>query len=88
MSFDADQNAISGAVLNAPVPYPTVYSNAWSVVFKTNYAISTGEQHLQPPSSRGTARESVSQDKIALVGYSMGAWVINKWIVDHRLNGT
>ena len=27
----------------------------------------------------------MSQDKIALVGYSMGAWVINKWIVDHPL---
>jgi Cutinase len=85
MSFDADQNAISGAVLNAPVPYPTVYPNAWSVVFKTYYAISTGEQHLQAAIKSYTAGCSVSQDKIALVGYSMGAWVINKWIVDHPL---
>jgi hypothetical protein len=26
----------------------------------------------------------VSQDKIALVGYSMGAWVINLWLTDHH----
>ena len=25
----------------------------------------------------------MSQDKVALVGYSMGAWVINKWLADH-----
>jgi hypothetical protein len=84
-SFDTDQNAISGAVLNSPVSYPTVYPNLWSVLLKTYDAITTGEGTLDADIKSYTAGCSASQDKIALVGYSMGAWVINKWIMDHPL---
>ena len=83
-SFDTDQNAISGAVLNDPVSYPTVYPNAWSVATTLFPALSQGEAALQAEIMRYTAGCSAAQDKVALVGYSMGAWVINKWIVDHR----
>ncbi len=84
-SFDTDQNAISGAVLVYPVSYPTVYPNKWYSLLTTPSALNTGEDALQADITGYTAGCSVSQDKIALVGYSMGAWVINKWIVDHPL---
>ena len=84
-SFDTDQNAISGAVLNFPVSYPTVNPNLWSVLLKTADAVITGENNLQSAIESYTAGCSTSQDSIALVGYSMGAWVINKWIMDHPL---
>jgi hypothetical protein len=83
-SFDTDQNAISGAVLTYPVSYTTVYPNAWSVATSLFPALTDGEKALQSDITRYTAGCSVSQDKIALVGYSMGAWVINKWLMDPR----
>lgn len=83
-SFDTDQNAISGAVLNDPVPYPTVYPNKWRSLLTTRSALSQGEAALQAEIMRYTAGCSAAQDKVALVGYSMGAWVINKWIMDNR----
>jgi hypothetical protein len=84
-SFDTDQNAISGAVLMAPISYTTVNANAWSVLLKTHHAVTTGEENLQSAIKSWTAGCATSQDKIALVGYSMGAWVINLWIMDHPL---
>lgn len=83
-SFDTDQNAISGAVLNDPVPYPTVYPNAWSVATSLYPSLNAGENALQSYITGYTAGCSSSQDKIALVGYSMGAWVINKWLTDPK----
>jgi hypothetical protein len=83
-SFDTDQNAISGAVLIAPVSYTTVYPNKWRSLLTTPSALKEGEDALQADIMAYTKGCSVSQDKIALVGYSMGAWVVNKWIVDHR----
>jgi Cutinase len=82
-SFDTDQNAISGAVLFDPVSYPTVYPKKWNSLLTTPFALSKGEHALQAEIRRYTAGCSVSQDDIALVGYSMGAWVINKWIMGH-----
>lgn len=84
-SFDTDQNAISGAVLVYPVSYTTVYPNAWSVANSLRPALTDGENALQADITGYTAGCSASQDNIALVGYSMGAWVINKWIMDHPL---
>ena len=85
LSFDKDQNAISGAVLIYPVSYTTVYPNAWSVATTLIGALFNGENSLQATITSYTKGCSVSQDRIALVGYSMGAWVINKWIMDHPL---
>jgi len=86
--FDAAQNLISGAVLNAPVSYTTVYPSAWDVLALANLgpltnAVNAGESALQSDVASWTAGCKLSQLKIALIGYSMGAWVINKWLKDH-----
>ena len=88
MGFDAAQNLISGAVLNVPVPYPTVTASYWDVLDTANIgpltnAVNAGESALQSYVTSWTSGCQLSQDKIALVGYSMGAWVINKWLNDH-----
>ena len=88
MGFDAAQNLISGAVLNVPVPYPTVSASYWDVLDAASAgplrnAVNAGESALQSYVASWTSGCSLSQDKIALVGYSMGAWVINKWLKDH-----
>ena len=88
LSFDTDQNAISGAVLIAPVSYPTVYPNQWHPLLtaaRTALALFQGEGALQNDIEQYAKGCSADQDKIALVGYSLGAWIINKWIVDHPL---
>jgi hypothetical protein len=90
LSFDDDQNAISGAVLIAPVGYPTVYASAWDVLDTIHLgpltkAVNDAESALQTDITGYSKGCSVFQDKIALVGYSMGAWAINKWIEDHPL---
>ena len=82
-SFDTDQNAISGAVGAVPVSYTTVYPNAWGIAATLFGGLYNGEWALQDVIKAYTKGCSASQDKIALVGYSMGAWVINKWIMDH-----
>jgi hypothetical protein len=84
LSFDADQNA-SGTVGIYPVSYTTVYPSAWSVLTSLYSALDNGENALQADITSYSTGCSASQDKIALVGYSMGAWVINKWIMDHPL---
>ncbi len=82
-SFDTDLNALGGGVGFDPVPYPTVYPNAWSVITSLYSALNNGENALQAAIMSYSQGCSASQDKIALVGYSMGAWVINKWIEDY-----
>jgi Cutinase len=86
--FDAAQNLISGDVLNVPVPYPTVYASGWDVLDAASMgpltnAVNAGESALQSYVATWASGCPLSQDKIALVGYSMGAWVINKWLNDH-----
>lgn len=84
LSFDTDQNAISGAVLFFPVTYPDVSVSDWpSLLIPGPAAVLIGENNLETDIKNYTAGCSNSQDRIALVGYSMGAWVINKWIMDH-----
>ena len=46
-------------------------------------AVQDGENALQEELTSYTQGCTPSQDKIVLVGYSMGAWVINKWLVDY-----
>ena len=80
---DPDQNAISGAVLSVPVSYPTVYPGKWRSLLMTPSALQQGEEALQHAILSYPNGCSPAQDKIALVGYSMGAWVINDWIMQH-----
>jgi hypothetical protein len=46
-------------------------------------AVNAGESALQTDVESWITGCQLSQIKIALVGYSMGAWVINKWLKDH-----
>jgi hypothetical protein len=81
LSF-ADQNAVASVGI-FPVSYTTVYPSAWSVISSLYSALDNGENALQADIAAYSKGCSASQDKIALVGYSMGAWVINKWIMDN-----
>jgi hypothetical protein len=86
--LDGAQNAISGAVLNDPVPYESVSATDWKTLTHPSRtlegAVKDGETNLQNVLTSYTLGCRTSQDKIVLVGYSMGAWVINKWLMDHR----
>jgi hypothetical protein len=83
-SFDNAQNHISGAVLSVPVPYPTVNPDDWRVVLDGADAIRQGQANLQAKIKSHTAGCTPAQSKVALVGYSMGAWVINSWIINRH----
>lgn len=86
--LDDAQNNLSGAVLVEPVSYHATaltdlltiknFSNAFTK------AVQGGENALQGALTSYTAGCTVSQDDIVLVGYSMGAWVINKWLMQHH----
>lgn len=86
--FDYEQNLISGAILNAPISYP-VTTASWKDVADLvgkgplTAAVNKGEKDLQSALASYTKGCTVAQDKVALVGYSMGAWVVNKWLKDH-----
>ena len=88
--LDDAQNAISGAVGYQPVPYESVKISLYddlrerSISKPLTDAVQDGENNLQETLKSWTQGCKPSQDKIVLVGYSMGAWVINKWLVDHH----
>jgi hypothetical protein len=88
--FDYEQNLISGRVLVYPVSYTVLTASVWDLLRSpaTNAAelmaaVNNGESHLQSDLAAYTKGCSLAQDRVALVGYSMGAWVINKWMIDH-----
>lgn len=85
VSFDHYQNVISGAVLEQAVPYTTVYPNLWGEITTTYGALYNGEHNLQNAIQNYRQGCRTSQLRIALVGYSMGSWVINDWIESHPL---
>ena len=74
--------SFSGAVLNDPVPYPTATASLPDLINLVSF-VKTGENNLQSYLAAWTKGCTTAQDKVALVGYSMGAWVINKWLKDH-----
>jgi hypothetical protein len=86
--LDKAQNAISGAVLTGPVPYMSVSATDWNTLThlpsSLTAAVKDGETNLQNALTSYTRGCKPSQDKIVLVGYSMGAWVINKWLMEHH----
>jgi Cutinase len=86
--LDDAQNAISGAIAIVFVPYESVSATDWNTLRQPSAtlenAVKNGEANLQSSLKSYTDGCTTAQDKIVLVGYSMGAWVINKWLVDHR----
>ena len=86
--FDQAQNLISGAVFAVAVTYPDVHPSVLDVLDTVHRgpltnAVNAGERALQANLAAWTRGCRLSQLKIALVGYSMGAWVITKWLKDH-----
>jgi hypothetical protein len=90
--FDAAQNLISGAVLAVYVQYPDVHPGKWDVLDAAHNptmhgpltaAVNAGVKALQDHVAAWVKGCRLGQLKIALVGYSMGAWVINKWLKEH-----
>ena len=88
--LDHAQNNISGAVLTAPLSYVTVAFNLWDDLKQTpnsgplTDAVQDGEDNLQSALVSYTKGCKTTQDRIVLVGYSMGAWVINQWLSDPK----
>ena len=85
-SFSSDLNHDSVGRLKqlTPVPYPTVDPGQWRSLLSTFTVLDIGEVDLQADIAAYVSRTCAPDRKIALVGYSMGAWVINKWLMDHR----
>ena len=92
--FDYYQNQISGEVLNDPVPYTTVAFSALDLipgspdlaldVLNAVTAVSDGVSALSSAVNGWVAGCPLSELNIALVGYSMGAWIINDWLVHNQ----
>lgn len=83
LDFDYQQNQVSGKVLFAPITYPLVDPGSWRSLLSTPSAVKAGVTALNTAITDYTAGCKASQDHIALVGYSMGAWVINLWLIGH-----
>jgi predicted esterase len=83
LDFDHQQNQVSGKVLFAPITYPRVDPDKWRSLLSTPSAVKAGVTALNTAITDYTAGCKASQDHIALVGYSMGAWVINLWLIGH-----
>lgn len=93
--FDYYQNQISGGVFNYGVPYyrdsvslfnlinPPPPISVPKEVAKLMLGVNDGENQLQSAIDSYKKGCTLAQLNIALVGYSMGAWVINKWLNDH-----
>lgn len=88
--LDYAQNNISGAVLYDPISYPSLKFNVLDDLKKKSLikiltdGVQEGENSLQAELTSYTKGCKPSQDKIVLVGYSEGAWVINKWLSDRK----
>ena len=83
--FDFDT---SGKVPVLGIPYTPVTASNWDVLDSVSLgpltdAANDGERTLQYALTSYTKICTPAHTKIALVGYSMGAWVVNKWLVDH-----
>ena len=91
LDLDQAQNKISGAVFSDLVSYTTVSFPAWNTLtqpVKTlENAVQDGENQLQSALVSYTAGCKPQRDKVVLVGYSMGAWVINQWLSDSKYRG-
>jgi Cutinase len=92
--FDEKQNAIThGADYAALVPYTVVgvtdldllpsFSGVAYDVATLVSAVQNGEAALDQAFKNYISGCQINQLKIALVGHSMGAWVINKWLHDN-----
>jgi Cutinase len=64
------------------VAYPA--ASVFNLVATWDTYMNDGERNLQAEITSWNNRTCAGDRHIALVGYSMGAWVIDKWIIDHK----
>jgi hypothetical protein len=84
-SFDSDLKDDSGGKLAlSRVPYPTVYTNQWGSMASMLAVLNIGEADLQADINAYINRTCSQDRKIALVGFSFGAWIINDWMMNHK----
>jgi hypothetical protein len=87
--FDDAQNLLSGVIKAAPVSYPTAGFSLLDKRGKFNAGpltkdLQIGVAHLQSALAADTKGCKPAQDDVALMGYSMGAWVIDDWLRTHK----
>lgn len=68
--------------IRQPVIYPA--ASRLNLVATWDTYMNDGERNLQSAITYGNDRTCRGDEHIALVGYSMGAWVIDKWLQQHR----
>lgn len=84
-SFNSDLEDDSDEELAlTSVPYPTVYTNQWRSVASMLTVLNIGEVDLQADINAYINRTCSQDRKIALVGFSFGAWIINDWMMNHK----
>lgn len=64
------------------IEYPA--ASGFNVVATWDTYMNDGERNLQSNITSWNKRTCSGDRHIALVGYSMGAWVIDKWLQDHK----
>lgn len=83
-SFDLDLSGIIG--LNSysakPVLYPA--ASSFNVGATWDTYMNDGVRNLQSDVTQGNNSACAGDKHIALVGFSMGAWVIDKWLQQHK----
>jgi hypothetical protein len=65
-----------------PVPYPA--ADGFNLVATWDTYMNDGVRNLQSDITQGNNSTCAGYRHIALVGYSMGAWVIDKWLQQHK----
>jgi hypothetical protein len=82
MNEDTPGNYYSPSYYAQPVVYPA--ASRLNVGATWDTYMNDGERNLQSAITSWNNRTCSGYRHIALVGYSMGAWVIDKWLKDHK----
>lgn len=84
LDFDYQQNQVSGKVLFVPIYY-TLVTGDWGSLKAIPKAVSIGVTALNHAVTSYLSDGCRPRTHhIALVGYSMGAWIINLWLMGHK----
>jgi hypothetical protein len=79
---DMDQYTNSPEFRWQTVVYPA--ASVFNLVATWDTYMNDGERNLQSAITSWNNSTCPGDRHIALVGYSMGAWVIDKWLIDHK----
>lgn len=83
-TFDRDLSGLidSYTYTAKPVPYPA--ASRYNLVGTWVTYMNDGVRNLQSAITQGNNSTCPGNRHIALVGYSMGAWVVDKWLQQHK----